>query len=250
MSPARDIATLEGAFAMETLSRISIRCAGLVDLPVLRALADTSVRSLCADDYAPAQIETFLRFGMGVDRQLVADRTYYVVEHGGKVVAGGGWSYRAAPYGRSHPNYPGDPLDILDAAAHPARIRCFFVHPSVARRGVGRTLLALCQGAAARFGFAAVELTATLNARRMYRACGFADVEPITDVFPNGVAAVGYRMRKELERHDYPSPAFPTNVDEIAAPPANVRRPRYPIGVADRPFPRLAIDQMTRPFNR
>jgi GNAT superfamily N-acetyltransferase len=245
-------ASLEGA-PMESLSRISIRCAGLVDLPILRALADTSARALCAADYTAEQIETLLRFGMGVDRQLIADRTYYIVEHGGRIVAGGGWSYRAALYGRAHPGYGGDALDILDAAAHPARIRCFFVHPDVARRGVGRTLLALCQGAAARFGFGAAELMATLTGRRMYRACGYEDVEPITDIFPNGVAAVGYRMRKALERHDFPSPMFPTNVDAIAAQAtpcaASVRRPRYPIGVADRPFPRLRMGGLSWPFN-
>jgi hypothetical protein len=46
---------------------IHIRLATPVDIPVLRALIDASVRGLQAQDYSPAQIEGALKTVFGVD---------------------------------------------------------------------------------------------------------------------------------------------------------------------------------------
>ena len=180
----------------------TIRRATQDDLDALRVLATAAAWGLCRGDYTPEQIATVLRYGMSVDRQMIADRTYYVVEMHGRIVAGGGWSYRAALMGNSHPDYAGGPLDVLDPAVHPARVRGFCVHPDFARRGLARRILTLCEIAAADDGFTRLELLASITGRRMYLACGFEDVEPVTNIFPNGVAAPAYRMAKSLQADD------------------------------------------------
>jgi hypothetical protein len=64
----------------ETSVNFTIRQAVFDDVPVLRVLIDTSVRGLQAQDYTPTQIESALATVYGVDSQLVADGTYFVVE--------------------------------------------------------------------------------------------------------------------------------------------------------------------------
>ena len=60
---------------------LRIRPALVEDVPVLRELIDASVRQLQAQDYTPAQMEGALATVFGVDTQLIADRTYLVVEY-------------------------------------------------------------------------------------------------------------------------------------------------------------------------
>jgi GNAT superfamily N-acetyltransferase len=176
----------------------SIRHARLRDVAAIRDLAHAAARVLCAPDYTPRQVETALRFGLGPDLQMIVDGTYYVVEYDGRLTAAGGWSCRAALMGNLHPDYAGGPRDLLDPAAHPARLRAFFVRPDVARRGLGRALVGLCELAASRAGFTQIELLATPPGRRLCLACGFDDVEPMTNVFPDGVAVPAFRMAKAL----------------------------------------------------
>ncbi len=57
------------------------------DIPVLGALIDASVRGLQAGDYTPEQIDRALIAAFGVDRQLIADGTYFVVELEQRIVA-------------------------------------------------------------------------------------------------------------------------------------------------------------------
>src|SRR5271156_563365 len=59
---------------------IRIRAAVDDDVPVLRKLIDASVRALQAEDYSASQIDHALQTVFGVDSQLIADRTYFVVE--------------------------------------------------------------------------------------------------------------------------------------------------------------------------
>jgi GNAT superfamily N-acetyltransferase len=174
---------------------LRLRLARAADVPVLDALIAASVRALSRGYYSPRQIESALRFVFGVDTQLLADGTYYLIEASGEPVACGGWSRRATLYGGDqHKTDTDDPL--LDPATAPARIRAFFVHPAWARRGLGRRLLHACSEAAARDGFSALELMATLPGEPLYAALGFAAVEPIEVVLPDGVPLPLVRMRR------------------------------------------------------
>src|SRR3989442_12153768 len=75
------------------------RLARAEDIPALEALIPLSVRTLQAPHYSPAQIEAALGPVFGVDRQLIRDGTYFVVEHDAQLVGCGGWSRRNSLYG-------------------------------------------------------------------------------------------------------------------------------------------------------
>ena len=68
----------------------AIRHATEEDLPALAVLVDASVRGLSRGYYSAEQIDAALDRMFGIDSQLVRDGTYYVVEDGGTIVAGGG----------------------------------------------------------------------------------------------------------------------------------------------------------------
>ena len=116
---------------------------------------------------------------MGLDRQLIADGTYFVVESQGRVAGCGGWSRRATLYGGDHT--PGRDATMLDPAIDAARVRAMYTHPAFARRGVGVLILQLCEAAAKAEGFRRLELMATLSGRPLYLRAGFEDIETIED---------------------------------------------------------------------
>src|SRR5258705_302108 len=77
----------------------NLRLADESDAPALEELIAASVMILQAPHYSQQQREKALGPVFGVDRQLIRDRTYFVVEKGGPIVACGGWSYRKAMFG-------------------------------------------------------------------------------------------------------------------------------------------------------
>ena len=175
---------------------ISVRLASAADIPALDVLIATSVRTLSVGFYTPEQIESGLRFVFGVDSQLIADQTYYVIDGLTGPVACGGWSHRATLYGADQ--HKTGPDLILDPATLPARIRAFFVHPDWARRGLATRLLATCAGAAAAAGFHSLELAATLPGEPLYAALGFVAHERSSVILPDGVALPIVRMTRPL----------------------------------------------------
>ncbi|MGL4314790.1 MAG: GNAT family N-acetyltransferase, partial [Sphingomonas sp.] len=147
-------------------------------------------------DYLSAEQIAASRGVMGLDRQLVADRTYYLVEDAGAIAGCGGWSRRATLYGSDQATDLRAPR-LLDPATESARIRAMYTHPDHARRGIGRMVLATCEGAARGEGFTRVELMATLAGVPLYRACGY---QPIVEVIDRsqGVPVPLVRMGKAL----------------------------------------------------
>src|ERR1043166_643767 len=114
----------------------TLRPAITADLPRLRALIADSVRGLSEGLYTPDEIEASLVPVFGVDTQLIADATYYVIESDGAIAAAGGWSGRRTLFGGDQVKRGDD--DRLDPAPEPAALRAFFVHPEHARRGSPR----------------------------------------------------------------------------------------------------------------
>jgi GNAT superfamily N-acetyltransferase len=155
----------------------NLRPATSTDVPAIRALIDASVRGLQAADYSPAQIDQSLRSVYGVDTQLIADGTYYVVEWAGEIVGCGGWSRRKTLYGGDQ--FHGRQDSALDPAVDAAKIRAFFVHPDWTRRGIAAMVLEACEDAAAIAGFKRCEMGATLTGVAFYRAKGYATRETI-----------------------------------------------------------------------
>ena len=173
---------------------LAIRRAVPADVPALRVLIDLSVRGLQTDDYTPAEIDGALATVYGVDSQLVADGTYFVVEDDASLVGCGGWSTRRTLYGGDH--WSGRTDDLLDPSRDAAKIRAFFVHPRWARRGVGSMILDACEGAARAAGFTRLEMGATLTGVPFYEARGYVAVEEIAVPLANGASLAIVRMTK------------------------------------------------------
>ncbi|MFN2472320.1 MAG: GNAT family N-acetyltransferase, partial [Sphingomicrobium sp.] len=108
------------------------------DLPVLREIMRLAIEQLQAAFLSGAEIEASKQV-MGLDSQLIADRTYFVVEKGGRIAGCGGWSRRATLYGGDHSTGLREPR-LLDPRTEAARVRAMYTHPDYARRGVGRLI--------------------------------------------------------------------------------------------------------------
>jgi GNAT superfamily N-acetyltransferase len=177
-----------------------LRKAVIADIPRLREVIEASVRGLQSADYTPAQIEGALQSVYGVDSQLIADGTYFVVEvqvSGVKqIVACGGWSRRKTLYGGDQ--FAGREDSLLDPVRDAAKIRAFFVHPDWARRGIGGMVLHACESAAAAAGFTRLEMGATLSGVPFYRAKGYVEVENQSAPLSNGETLPIVKMAKEM----------------------------------------------------
>ena len=181
--------------------QFSLRVATEDDIPALHALIEASVRGLHVDDYTPAQIEGALDTGLGVDTQLIRDRTYFVAEAQDEAagvataLAGcGGWSNRRTLFGsdRASGREPG----LLDPATDAARIRAIFVHPAYARQGLGSLILARVETEAISAGFRRFEMGSTLTGVKLYRLRGYAEVERIDVSLTNGEVVQVLKMVK------------------------------------------------------
>jgi GNAT superfamily N-acetyltransferase len=145
------------------------------DIPQLESLIPVSVRALQAPHYATAQMDAALGPIFAVDRQLITDGTYFVVESGMNIVGCGGWSKRRSHYGGDQRRAEPDPE--LDPVRDAARIRAFFVHPNWARRGIGSSIMGACEKAIVGAGFQKVEIVATLAGEPLYVAFGYVVIK-------------------------------------------------------------------------
>jgi GNAT superfamily N-acetyltransferase len=167
------------------------------DLPRLKALMALAIDQLQRGFLNDAQIVAS-RAVMGLDTQLVTDRTYFLVEEDGALAGCGGWSRRATLYGGDHSAALRDAA-LLDPAGDAARVRAMYTHPDFARRGIGRLILGLCEAAAAREGFSRAQLMATLSGEPLYRACGYVEIERTASAPVDGVAVPLILMGKALK---------------------------------------------------
>ena len=196
-------------------SAFQLRLATEEDVSALHALIEASVRGLCAEppttgpgrwgaeagDYTPAQIEGALGTVLGLDTQLIRDRTYFIAEAAAqdaiarKRLAGcGGWSKRRTLFGADHG--PGREPELLDPKADAAKVRAIFVHPDFARQGLGSLILATVEDAARAAGFKQFEMGSTLTGVPLYRLKGYVETERIAVPLKNGEALPVVKMVK------------------------------------------------------
>jgi GNAT superfamily N-acetyltransferase len=174
-----------------------LRQATCADAAQIEALISRSIRALGAGDYSAQQIEGALEGAFGLDSQLIADGTYFVVESEGRLIACGGWSYRRTLFGGDA--RAGRDPGSLDPRADAAKIRAFFVDPAAARRGIGSALLAHCEAEARRRGFRRAELMATLPGVRLYQARGYLPGASVQHPLRPGLAIGFVPMSKRLD---------------------------------------------------
>jgi GNAT superfamily N-acetyltransferase len=166
------------------------------DADAIDRLMKASIRDLFPSTYDARQTASSILFIGSVDRQLIEDGTYYVVDVDGDIVACGGWSRRAKLYTGSGAG--ADDLRLLDPATEPAHIRAMFTRGDWTRRGLGRRILEACEAAAKVEGFLRLNLTATLPGVPFYAAFGFQRVGDHGVEMPDGVADDCVDMEKPI----------------------------------------------------
>ena len=178
-----------------------LRLANRGDVVELKMLIEKSARTLLAPFYTERQIVLALDSSLGVDSQLILDRTFFVAVHLGVLVGCGGWSRRKTLFGSDHGANRESAL--LDPASDAARIRAFFVEPSQARRGIGTAILKACEEAASAEDFRRFELVATLGGVPLYERFGYVAVERFDVDLRDGHRFPVVRMRKSAFRNTY-----------------------------------------------
>lgn len=175
------------------------RIAGEADIPAIIDLMDASIthnmRAFLSEDEIQAAREA-----MGVDRSLIRDGTYFIIEtevEGREVmVACGGWGKRKTLYGGDQSSGRDDSLS--DPSTDAARIRAMYTHPDWTRLGLGSLLLDLGEGAAREAGFRTIELGSTVPGLPLYEARGYVAYFTEKTTGSNGQTKTIIHMRKPL----------------------------------------------------
>ena len=178
------------------IARVRLRHATHADIPEIERVMRESIVGISSRTYDAAQVASSLKYVAHLDRELVDDGTYFVVENEGEIVACGGWSRRARLYAGS--GSTDDDAALLDPRTDAARLRAMFVVPRAERRGIGRMILEACEREAAAAGFRRVELMAMLSGHAMYRACGYRDIEEVAAALEDATPFPLTRMEKQL----------------------------------------------------
>ncbi|HYU62314.1 MAG TPA: GNAT family N-acetyltransferase [Verrucomicrobiae bacterium] len=174
----------------------SLRLARLDEADAIDGLMKASTRDLFPSFYDVEQTASSARYIASVDRTLIEDGTYFVVEANGELVACGGWSRRNKLYTGS-----GDAAQdsrLLDPLTEPAHVRAMFTRADWTRRGLGTQILEACEGAAKAEGFRRLSLMATLPGVPMYARYGFQELEHKLVKLPDGVTVDAVEMEKPI----------------------------------------------------
>ena len=174
-----------------------LRVATLDDEATVDGLMKESTVALFPHFYDEQQAASAVRYVAQVDRMLLGDGTYFVLESGDEMVACGGWSRRDRLHACSGDS-AGD-ARTLDPASEPARVRAMFVRADWTRRGLGRRILEACEAAARRDGFHQLALVATLPGVPLYLAYGFRPIKELEVTMPDGVTIACVSMEKPID---------------------------------------------------
>jgi len=186
-------------------TQVQIRKATEADAAALRALHRVAIRTLSRGYYTEGQVDSFLRHVPTLDLALIADRTYFVAEADGQIVACGGWSARAPGYGDAL----GEALNHGEHGGGTPLIRGMYTHPQWARRGLGRRLLAASEAEAQGAGFLDIALDALLAGVPLYEAADYVPLRHRAARLPDGESLPIVHMHKRFlpSRRMQPAPS-------------------------------------------
>jgi GNAT superfamily N-acetyltransferase len=173
-----------------------LRLARPAEADAIDALMKASTADLFPAYYDEAQTAASVRYIARVDRTLIGDGTYFVLEAQGELVACGGWSRRDKLYAGSGEG--ADDARLLDPATEPARVRAMFVRPDWTRRGLGTRILGACEAAARAEGFRTMALVATLPGVPLYQRFGFVATDNVEVRMPDGTSIPALAMAMRL----------------------------------------------------
>lgn len=174
---------------------MDIRRAQTQDVPAIEQLIARSVMELMAFEYSLEQRRASIGPLFGIDRRVVEDGTYFVVEASRRLVGSGGWSFRRTLFG-------GDAIGGRDNSravpgAEPAHIRAFYVEPSAARTGVGSLILRQSEADAMAHGFDRFTMGATLTGKPFYARHGYRAGAEFPFLLPSGIEFPLLHMDKQ-----------------------------------------------------
>ncbi len=163
----------------------SIRRARPDDAETIRNVHLASIRGLGGKHYTDAQVEAWAHDRDPAKYPIEAAATdFFVAKRGGSIV-GFGW-LRLEP----DPDFVA-PID--------GKIGAIYVHPAVAREGIGTTLYQVLETRAKEEGLDSLGLWASLGAVPFYETVGYTTVREVTYEFDDGVEGPALEMRKTLD---------------------------------------------------
>jgi GNAT superfamily N-acetyltransferase len=174
----------------------SISLATADDAEAIDEMMKVSIRDIFPLFYDERQTASSIIHVSSVDRRLIEDGTYFVIEEAGELIACGGWSRRDKLYTGSGEGASDGRL--LDPRIEPARVRAMFVRADRARRGLGTRILEASEAAARAEGFRTLSLMATLPGRLLYERFGFTVIEETEILLPDGVRLAAAAMEKPI----------------------------------------------------
>ena len=174
---------------------LNYRLADLKDIPNIKGLMQHSITKLLGNYVNEGELEASLE-SMGLDDQLIKDKTYFLIHFEGLLVGCGGWSNRKTLFGGNHT--PNRSNDFLNPNEDAAKIRAMYTHPDWARRGIGTLILELAEKEATISGFNRCELMATLSGVHLYEARGYKINDEIIYKSKQGNSVKMFKMTKLL----------------------------------------------------
>ena len=161
----------------------------------IESLMDLSIRKILGDKLNVGELEA-ARESMGMDTQLIADKTYFLIKKDKIIVGSGGYSFRKTLFGGNHT--PNRSNDLLVPGEDSAKIRAMYTHPDWTRRGVGSYVLELSEKSAQKLGFRSAELMATISGILLYEKRGYEVLEQIEYESKLGNKVPMFKMKKKL----------------------------------------------------
>lgn len=162
-------------YMSEKRREISVRKAQPEDAEAICDVHIASVRTLCAKDYTPEQIEAWVgkRFPEKYRNAIANLSETIFVAHKGEEVVGFAWFFEY-------------------------EVRAVYVHPSYTRQGVGTLLLEAVEREAVAGNIDKLKLSASITAERFYQSCGYQAMEHGFHTLRSGVQIPCIHMEKSL----------------------------------------------------